>query len=167
MAGMMSYTVKTAGWQMLPALGKVLAKGKAHAGAIGADEAVLLTSRLYPNMLTLTRNVQNVTDVLVRGSARLADVDLPSFPDTETTFDDLIARLERASQFVEGLDDAAIDASESRKIQLELGPMNVEWEGKFYLTSFIMPNVYFHTTTAYALLRHQGVDIGKRDYLGM
>lgn len=167
MSTMMSYAVKSAAAQMLPALAKILAKGKAHAAAIGAEESALLASRLYPNMLTLTRNVQNVTDVLVRGSARLAGVDLPSFPDTETSFDELIERVERAKGLVEGLDDAAIDASETRMIHVPLGPMSADWEGRFYLTGFILPNLYFHITTTYGLLRHQGVDIGKRDYLGL
>ena len=167
MGGIMAYTVKSAAGVSLPALAGVLEKGKAHGEAIGAADCALLNARLYPNMLTLTRNVQTATDVLVRGSARLAGVDLPSFPDTEETFDQLIARVRRAPGFVSGLDEAAIDASETRKIALELGPLNVEWEGKFYLTNFIMPNLFFHMSTAYGLLRHQGVEIGKRDYLGM
>lgn len=167
MSDLVAYTVKSTARQMLPALRNILAKGKAYGSEIEAEEATLLNMRLFPNMLTLTRNVQNVTDVFVRGSARLADVDLPSFPDTETSFDQLIERLQRAQDFIEGLDDAALNAAETRQIHLELGPINVDWEGKFYLMSFILPNVYFHVTTAYDILRQAGVDIGKRDFLGM
>jgi hypothetical protein len=151
----------------LNALSGVLDKAQEFANAKKIDPSVLLGMRLAPDMFALTRQVQVATDLAKNGMARLAGVEPPKFEDNETTLDQLKARLARAVAFIKTLDASKIDASTDREITFPLGPNNKgHMKGDDYLNHFILPNVYFHITAAYAILRHAGVNIGKQDYLG-
>src|SRR5271167_2849918 len=151
----------------LTALSGVLDKAAAFAAAKKIDASVLLNSRLSPDMFNLTRQVQVVTDQARRGSARLAGVEPPSYEDTETTIDQLKARLAKTIAWLKTLDRKLIDAAADREITFPLGGTNKgNMKGDDYLNHYVLPNFYFHVTAAYAILRHCGVDIGKRDFLG-
>ena len=151
----------------LNALSEVLDKGAAFAAAKKIDPSVLLNSRLAPDMFALTRQVQIATDLAKNGVARLAGVEPPRFEDNETTIDQLKARLAKAVAFIKTIDPKKVDAAGDREITFPLGPANKgQMKGDDYLNHFVLPNFYFHCTTAYAILRHCGVDIGKEDYLG-
>jgi uncharacterized protein len=150
----------------LNALSGVLDKAAAFAAAKKIDASVLLNSRLSPDMFNLTRQVQVVTDQARRGSARLAGTEPPSCEDTETTIDQLKARLAKTVAYLKTLDPKQIDAAADREITFPLGTNKAEMKGGDYLNHFVLPNFYFHLTAAYAILRHCGVDIGKRDFLG-
>jgi hypothetical protein len=118
-------------------------------------------------MLPFAKQIQIASDTVKGAAARLADIDIPSFADTETTFDELKDRIARTVAFVRGADAAKIDASAEREIVLKLGKSGeVKFTGTSYLLDFVLPNLYFHVSTAYLILRHNGVDIGKLDYLG-
>lgn len=144
----------------------ILEKGAAHAQAKNIDPAVLINSRLYPDMFPLGRQVQIASDTARRGAARLAGLEAPKLEDDETTFPQLIDRLHKSIAYLETLTPAQIDGSEERLITLPVGKDTMTFEGLSYLLYFILPNVYFHVTTAYDILRHCGVELGKRDYLG-
>jgi len=151
----------------LNALSGVLDKAQAFATAKKVDPSVLLGARLRPDMFALARQVQVATDLAKNGMARLAGVEPPRFEDNETTIDQLKARLAKAVAFLKGLDTQKIDAASDRAIIFPLGPDHKgEMKGDDYLNHFILPNVYFHLTAAYAILRHSGVELGKQDYLG-
>jgi uncharacterized protein len=142
-------------------------KAEADASAKKIDSSVLLNSRLYPDMFALTRQVQIASDQAKNGSARLAGVEAPRYEDNETTIDQLKARIAKTVAYLKTLDPKQIDASADREITFPLGPTNKgRMKGDDYLNHFVLPNFYFHLTTAYAILRHCGVDIGKRDFLG-
>ena len=151
---------------MLKNLSAVLDKAQAHAEAKKIEPAVLLASRLYPDMFTLTRQVQVACDNAKGAAARLAGVEVPKHEDTEQTFADLKARIARTIDFVDSFKPAQIDGSEEKNIHLKLGPLEVDWKGMQYLLGFALPNFYFHVVTAYDILRHNGVEIGKREYIG-
>ena len=149
------------------ALSEVLDKGAAFAAAKKIDPSVLLNWRLAPDMFALTRQVQIATDLAKNGIARLAGVEPPRFEDNETTIDQLKARLAKAVAFIKTIDPKKVDAAGDREITFPLGPTNKgQMKGDDYLNHFVLPNFYFHCTAAYAILRHCGVEIGKRDYLG-
>jgi len=151
----------------LNALSGVLDKAAAFAAAKKIDPAVLLNSRLSPDMFNLTRQVQVVTDQARRGSARLAGAEPPSYEDNEITIDQLKARLAKTVAYLKTLDPKQIDASADREITFPLGPTSKgHMKGDDYLNHFLLPNFHFHVTVAYAILRHCGVDLGKRDFLG-
>ena len=151
----------------LAALSAILDKTQAFVKAKNLDPAVLLNTRLAPDMFPLVRQVQVVTDQAKNGAARLAGVEPPRFEDTETTIDQLKARIANTIAFLKTIDPAKIDAAAAREITFPLGPTNKgHMTGADYLNHFVLPNFYFHRTAAYAILRHCGVDIGKRDYLG-
>jgi uncharacterized protein len=151
----------------LNALSGVLDKAAAFAAAKKVDPTVLLRTRLSPDMFDLTRQVQTASDQAKRGSARLAGVDPPSYEDTETTIDQLKARIAKTVAYLKTLDPKQIDASADREIKFPLGPgITGQMKGEDYLNHFVLPNFYFHLTAAYAILRHCGVDIGKRDFIG-
>ena len=151
----------------LNALSAVLEKAEAYAATKGIDSSVLLNSRLYPDMFALVSQVQVATDQAKNGSARLAGVEPPHYEDNETTMDQLKARLAKTVAYLKTLDPRQIDASADREITFPLGPKNTgQMKGHDYLNHFVLPNFYFHITAAYAILRHCGVDIGKRDFLG-
>ena len=150
----------------LTALKGVLAKGAAHAEAKKIDESVFLASRLYPDMFPLSRQVQIAADFGKGPVARLAGVDLPKYDDTEATFAELAARIDKTLAFVATFTPAQIDGQEDREINLTIAGNPVTFKGQPYLLHFAMPNLYFHMSMAYAILRHNGVDVGKRDFVG-
>ncbi len=153
--------------QLLVALGDVLKKAEDHAAAKNIEPSVLLQSRLYPDMFPLTRQVQIAVDFAKGVSARLAGVDVPSFPDTEQSFADLHALLAKVLGFIEGLTPAQIDGQEQREIVLRPGtPKEKKLNGQSYLLHYGLPQFFFHVTTAYDILRHNGVEVGKRDFMG-
>ncbi len=147
-------------------LAAILKKGADWAAEKKVDEKVLTSARLYPDMFPLSRQVQIATDVAKGCGARLAGVEVPKFEDTEETFAELIARIGKTTAFLQSLDKAAFEGSESRKITLKAGPRELEFIGDFFLRNWALPNVYFHITTTYNILRHNGVPIGKMDFLG-
>jgi hypothetical protein len=151
---------------MLKNLSAILEKAQAHAEAKKIDPEVLLESRLYPDMLPLVRQVQIASDNAKGAVARLAGVEVPKYEDTEETIADLRARLAKTIDFVESIKPAQIDGSEANDIHLKLGPREVSWKGMQYLLGFALPNFYFHVVTAYDILRHNGVEVGKRDFIG-
>jgi hypothetical protein len=127
---------------------------------------VFLNFRLFPDMFPLTRQVQIATDQVTRGAARLADVDLPAFPDVETTFAQLIERTQNANAYVQAASAEAIDGRTDTVISIPIGGgQELPMPCSAYLSSFILPNLYFHAATAYNILRHNGVLLGKRDFL--
>jgi len=151
----------------LNALSAVLDKAEAYATAKKVDSAVLLRWRLAPDMFDLVRQVLIAADQAKNGSSRLAGVEAPRYEDNETTVEQLKARLAKTVTYLKTLDRAKIDASADREITFPLGPTNKgHMKGDDYLNHFVLPNFYFHLTAAYAILRHCGVDIGKRDFLG-
>jgi hypothetical protein len=147
-------------------LAAVLRKGEAHATARNLDPAVLLGYRLAPDMFPLTRQVQIACDMAKGCVARLAGADVPSYADDEQTFADLQARIEKTLAFIESFQPAQIDGSEARTVTLKMRSGERSFQGLPYLLDFVLPNVYFHSTTTYAILRHCGVELGKADFLG-
>jgi hypothetical protein len=151
----------------LNALSAVLDKAEAHATAKKIDPSVLLNSRLAPDMFALTRQVQIATDLAKNGASRLAGMEPPRYEDTETTIEQLKARLQKTVAHLKSLDSKQIDGSADREITFPLGPTRKgQMNGSDYLNHFLLPNVYFHLTAAYAILRHCGVELGKEDFLG-
>jgi hypothetical protein len=151
----------------LNALSAILDKAEAFAAAKKIDPAVLLNTRLAPDMFALMRQIQVATDLAKNGAARLAGVEPPRFEDKETTIAELKARLAKTVAFIKTLDKKAIDGAGDREITFPLGPTNKgHMKGDDYLNHFVLPNVYFHLTAAYAILRHCGLEIGKQDFLG-
>ena len=165
MSDTISYMLKSAAGQVLPAMVATLKKGQSYAADKGVEEQVLLSARLYPDMLPLTRQYQIASDTAMRAAARLSGKDIPSVPDEETTIDELVTRLIDANAYVQAVSDHALDANELTVMDIPFGPMTMSWEGRQYLSSFVIPNLHFHASIAFALLRHQGVEIGKRDFL--
>lgn len=151
---------------MLSNLEALLRKGEAHAEARKFDPAVLLQSRLYPDMFPLLRQVQIACDNAKGPVARLAGMEPPKHEDDEKTFADLYARIAKTQAFIASVPAENLDGSEERDIMLKLGPQEVHFTGLQYLCGFALPNFYFHVVTAYNILRHNGVEIGKRDYIG-
>lgn len=152
--------------RMLNNLAGVLEKADAHAKAKNIDAAVLPGSRLFPDMFPLSRQVQIATDGAKGGAARLAGVDIPVYEDNEKTLAELAARCRKTVAFLESLKPAQIDGSEDKTITLEMRAGPVTFKGLNYLLNHVNANFYFHVTTAYDILRHNGVELGKRDYLG-
>ncbi|WP_029525398.1 DUF1993 domain-containing protein [Polaromonas glacialis] len=153
--------------QMLGGLSGVLAKAEAHAAAKKIDPSALLQARLFPDMFSLLRQVQVASDFAKSVSARLAGVDVPKLEDKEQTFADLQARIATVLEFIKGLDAALFDEAAKREIVTQAGtPKEKRFTGESYLFNYGLPHFFFHTTTAYALLRHNGVEVGKKDYIG-
>ena len=150
----------------LNALSALLGKAEAYAEAKSIDPTVLLNARLFPDMFAFTQQVQRACDQAKNGCARLAGIDPPSYEDNEKTIAELKARIARTVAFLKTLDVEKIDASAGREITFPLGPNKGHMKGADYLNHFAVPNFYFHVTTAYDILRHQGVEIGKRDFIG-
>jgi hypothetical protein len=151
---------------MLKNLAAILDKAQAHAEARKIDPLVLASARLYPDMFALARQVQVATDTAKGAVARLAGAEVPKYEDTEKTFAELKARIDRTVAFIEGFKPAQIDGSEDKDIHMKLGPREVQWKGMQYLLGFALPNFYFHAATAYDILRHNGVELAKRDFIG-
>lgn len=153
--------------QMLNSLKDVLNKAEAHATAKKIEPNALLQARLFPDMFPLVRQVQIAGDFAKGVSARLAGVDVPAYEDNEQTFAELQARLNKTLAFIDGLKPAQIDGSEQREVVLRPGtPKEQKFAGQAYLLHYGLPQFFFHVTTAYAILRHNGVEIGKGDYIG-
>ena len=152
--------------RMLANLAAILTKAEAHAAARKIEPAVLLNARLFPDMLAFTRQVQLACDFAKNTTARLAGVEIPKFPDEEASFADLQARIAKTLDYVKGFQAAQIDGSETREITLPIGGQPMKFTGQEFLLNFALPNLYFHITTAYDILRHNGVEVGKRDFLG-
>ena len=152
--------------QMLNNLAAILDKAEAHAGNRKIDPEVLLNYRLAPDMLPFVRQIQIAADLAKGAVARLAGVEVPKHDDTEKTFADLKARLAKTVAFVQSFKPSEIDGSEDRDIRLTLGEHTMSFKGQPYLGHFVLPNFYFHCTTAYDILRHGGVELGKRDFIG-
>ncbi len=153
--------------QMLGGLSAVLAKAEAHATAKKIDPQALLQSRLYPDMFTLLRQVQVACDFAKSVSARLAGAEVPKTEDNEQSFADLQARIAGVLAFIDGLGAAQFDAAATREIVTQAGtPKEKRFTGQSYLLNYGLPHFFFHTTTAYSILRHNGVEVGKKDYIG-
>lgn len=150
----------------LNALAAILDKAEAHAKAKKFDPDILLNTRLFPDMFPFVRQVQTACDVAKNGGARLAGIDPPRYEDSETTLAELTARIAKTLAFVKALDAKKIDASADHDITFPLGPNKGCMKGRDYLNHFVLPNFYFHLATAYGILRHCGIEIGKRDFLG-
>ena len=148
------------------ALSKILAKSEEHANARKIDHSALIQCRLYPDMFPLARQVQIASDTAKSAAARLAGVDVPSWEDHETTFAQLKERCEKTDKYLATFTPEQIDGSETREVVLKMRDGQMTFTGQQYLLTFAIPNFYFHLTTAYALLRQCGVEIGKRDFLG-
>ncbi|MBN9146607.1 MULTISPECIES: DUF1993 family protein [unclassified Nitrobacter] len=154
--------------QTLGALSEILKKAEAHASARKIAPEALLTARLYPDMLPLTRQIQIACDFAVKTSARLSGSEVPSTPDTEKTFDDLQQRVAKAMDYVNGIAPAKFEGADGRDVTFPAGPdKTMTLKGQQYLSQFALPNFYFHATTAYDILRHNGIEIGKRDFMGV
>jgi hypothetical protein len=147
-------------------LSAILDKGAAFAEKKQIEGTVLTGSRLAPDMFPLSRQVQIACDIAKGAAARLSDTEIPKFEDTETTFPELKARIEKTLQFVNGIAADKFKDSEKRDIVIVNRRGDLKFTGLAYLTEFVLPNVYFHATAAYAILRHNGVEIGKPDFLG-
>ena len=152
--------------QFLTSLSAILKKAAAHAEAKKIDPSVLINARLSPDMFALARQVQIATDHAKGSLARLAGVEIPAYADTEATFDELEARIQKTLAFVKTFKPEQIDGTEGKEIVLTFGTQKFPFNGQTYLIQFALPNFYFHTTMAYAILRENGVDIGKRDFMG-
>jgi hypothetical protein len=153
--------------QMLSGLSAVVDKAATQAAAKKFDEAVMLSDRLYPDMFSLARQFRQATDFARNAPARLAGVALPEFSTTDdTSFADVKARIEKSMAFVKGFTPAQIEGTEDKEISWTAGQRQMSFKGRAYLLHFCHPNLFFHTTTAYNILRHRGIEIGKRDFLG-
>lgn len=144
----------------------ILEKGAQHARELQLDDSVFTNFRLYPDMLPLAKQVHIATDMAKGCVARLAGEDPPKYADTETRFDELIERINRTLTFVKSFKPEQLDGSEEKPIQLKTPRGEMNFKGQDYLQFFVLPNVHFHCTTAYNILRHNGVALGKADYLG-
>jgi len=150
----------------LMSLKSILEKGAAHAQAKKIDETVLLQSRLYPDMLPLTAQVQIAADMARGGVDRLTGNDPASWDDNEKTFAELIARLDRTIEHLKSFNERQLDGAETRSVTRKLRGQPKTFTGVNYLQQFVLPNLFFHATTTYGILRHNGVDLGKLDFLG-
>jgi hypothetical protein len=147
-------------------LSAILDKTQAYIDTKKIDPAALLQFRLFPDMLNLTRQIQIATDTAKGVVARLAGVDIPTYEDNETSVAQLQARIAKTIAFIEGFTSAQLDGTEDKAIVTKRGDKETHYTGMQFLLGHAMPNVYFHISMAYAILRHNGVEIGKRDYLG-
>jgi len=152
--------------RMLGNLSAILDKAAAHAETKKIDPAIFVNARLAPDMFPLSRQVQIATDMVKGCAARLAGIEVPSYEDNETTFADLQERITKTVAFLQSVSASQIDGSEGRKITLKFGSKELNFLGQAYLLDFVLPNFHFHLTTTYAILRHSGVEIGKKDYVG-
>jgi hypothetical protein len=152
--------------RLLNNLSGILGKAQAYAEAKKVAPEVLASARLFPDMFALTRQVQIAGDFAKGAVARLAGIDIPKYEDSEQTLEELQARIAKTVAFIESVDASLINGSEEREISLKAGGQDMTFKGQPYLLGFALPNFYFHLVTAYNILRHNGVDIGKRDYMG-
>ena len=154
--------------QILGSLTGILTKAEAHCTAKKIQPEVLLGARLYPDMLPLSRQIQLTCDFATKGCARLTHSEIPSIPDTEKRFDELKARLASTIEYVKAFKPAQFDGADARDVTFPAGPdKSMTLKGQQFLSHFSLPNFYFHAVTAHDILRHNGVEIGKRDFLGV
>ena len=146
-------------------LRNLLEKAAVHAEAKKIDPAVLINARLYPDMFPLSRQVQIATDMAKGAASRLAGNEVPKYEDNEATFPELVARLDKTIALLQTFKPENIDGSEDNTITLPMHDRTLTFKGLAYLLDYVLPNVHFHTTTAYAILRHNGVEIGKKDFI--
>jgi hypothetical protein len=151
--------------QMLGALAGIMDKAAAHAEAKKIDSSVFTNGRLSPDMFPFTRQVFIATDFAKGASARLCGIEVPKYDDTETTFAELKARIQKTVDFIAGLEPEQFNGAETRDVTIQLRGEPTTFKGRAYLFHFALPNFYFHTTTAYDILRHMGVEIGKPDFI--
>lgn len=144
----------------------IIAKGQQFAQRSGMDETELLQLRLAPDMYPFVKQVQIVSDAAKGAAARLAGVEIPSFPDTESTVAELQERISKTVAFLNTITPQQLEGSEKREIHIKVPNREYHFTGMDYLQSFVLPNVFFHTSIAYGILRHKGVELGKTDYLG-
>lgn len=144
----------------------ILEKGAKYAESKKIDPSVLVNSRLFPDMFPLSRQVQIASDIAKRGVAQLAGMEAPKFEDNETTFAELIDRIQKTISYLDTFKPEQVDGSEERTITLQMPNNTLSFQGMPFLLYFVLPNVYFHVTTSYDILRHCGVELGKLDYLG-
>jgi len=144
----------------------ILEKAAAHAEARKIDPAVLINARLYPDMFPLSRQIQIATDNAKGAASRLAGIEPAKYEDNESTFQDLIARIDKTIAFLETFKPEQIDGTEDKTVTLPMHDRTLNFKGMPYLLDYVLPNIYFHVTTAYGILRHNGVEIGKQDFLG-
>jgi len=150
---------------MFGGLERTLKKGAVFAKTKDVDETVFLEWRLAPDMFPMKRQVQFATEIPARGLSRLAGAEIPTFEDKETTFAGLYDRIARARDIIAGLSDSDIDKDPDADITVPMGPQEMTFKRAAYLQTFVLPNLYFHTTAAYLILRHLGVEVGKLDYM--
>jgi len=154
--------------QMLNSLTDLLTKAEAHCKAKKIQPEVLLGARLYPDMLPFSRQIQLMSDFAAKGCARLTHSELPSMPDTEKTFDELKQRLAKTIDYLKSFKPAQFEGADEKDVTFPAGPDRIlTMKGRLFLSSISFPNFYFHAATAHGILRHNGVEIGKRDFLGM
>jgi hypothetical protein len=147
-------------------LASILEKGEEYADAKKIEHQVLLNSRLFADMYPLIRQVQIATDMSKGAGARLAAIDIPKYEDNETGFAELQARIAKTITFLDAIKPAQLEGAEAREITISIRKTDLKFSGQDYLLKWVMPNVYFHVTTAYNILRHNGVNLGKQDFLG-
>ena len=150
----------------LKSLSAILRKAEDYCAAKKIDPAVMLSQRLYPHMFPLTRQVQIATDMAKGCVSRLAGVEIPVYEDKEATFGELIARVEKCIAYLESFSPGQVDGTEDKTIVLKRPTGDVSYPGLQYLLEYVTPNVYFHCAAAYSILRHCGVNIGKKDFIG-
>jgi uncharacterized protein len=153
--------------QILGSLTKILTKAEAHCAAKNIAPEVLLGARLYPDMLPFSRQIQLVCDFAAKGCARLSHSEVPTTPDTEKTFEELRARLAKTIDYLKAFKPAQFEGADSRDVTFPVGPTTMTLKGQQFLNNFAFANFYFHAATAHGILRHNGVEIGKRDFLGV
>jgi uncharacterized protein len=153
--------------QILGSLTKILTKAEAHCAAKNIAPEVLLGARLFPDMLPFSKQIQLVCDFSAKGCARLTHSEVPSTPDTEKTFEELRQRLAKTVDYVKAFKPEQFDGADAREVTFPVGPTSMTLKGQQFLNNFAFPNFYFHAATAHGILRHNGVEIGKRDFLGV
>ena len=147
-------------------LAAILQKGEEYADAKKVEHHVLLNSRLFVDMYPLTRQVQIATDMSKGAGARLAGIDIPKYEDSETSFTELQARIAKTIAFLDSISPEQLTGAETREVTITVRKVDLKFSGQDYLLKWVLPNVYFHVTTAYNILRHNGVELGKQDFLG-
>lgn len=147
-------------------LAMILKKGEEYADAKKVEHQVLLNSRLFVDMYPLTRQVQIATDMSKGAGARLAAIEIPKYEDNETSFAELQARIAKTIAFLDSINPQQLEGAETRDISITIRKADIKFSGQDYLLKWVLPNVYFHITTAYNILRHNGVELAKQDFLG-
>jgi hypothetical protein len=147
-------------------LSVILKKGAAHAREHDIDPSIFFAGRLFPDMFPLSRQVQIACDVSKGAAARISGIQAPSFEDNESSFEELLARISKTIEFLNSLPADKINGTEAKEIKFQAGPYELDFTGATYLSMWALPNIYFHVTTAYNILRHNGVALAKLDYVG-